>query len=159
MELFFLKLLDGALGTVKNLLMSKNKGFLSAVVGALGQFFYLMMMVKLVKVNNLTSIMLISLATFFGMYIPIFIANKMEKDKVWVYNITPDSNENGKEFADQVRENNIPVLTYKGYSRDMELVLCCKIFSESREKSKMIEEMIPEGFKYHVIETQNTIAA
>ena len=159
MELFILKLLDGVLGTVKSIFMLKNKGFLSALANGVSSFFYFTMMVKLIKVNSTSGIILISCATFLGTYIPILIAERMEKEKVYVFNITPDTNETGKDFADQVRDTNIPVLTYKGYNKSMELVLCCKIFSQSKEQSRLIENMMPENFKYHIVETQNVTAA
>lgn len=159
MELFFLKLFDVILGTVKGIFMHRNKVLLSALASSIATYFYLSMMVKLVKVNSFSGMILICLATFLGTYIPMIIAQRVEKDKVYVFNVTPDTNENGKAFADLIRENNIPILTYKGYNKSMELVLCCEIFSKSREQSKSIEEMIPDGFKYHVIETKNSIAA
>lgn len=136
-----------------------SKGLLSSIASGVSAFFYFTMMVKLIKVNSTSGIIIISFATFLGTYIPMAIAEKMEKEKVYVFNITPDTNENGKDFADQIREANIPVLTYKGYNKSMELVLCCKIFSQSKDQSKLIENMIPENFKYHVIETQNATAA
>lgn len=159
MELFVLKLLDGVLGTLKGIFMLKNKGLLSALAGTVGTFFYLTMVMQLIKVNTTSGILLICLATFLGTYIPMLIAKKIEKEKVYIFNITPDTNEKGKDFADQIRQANIPVLTYKGYNKSTELVLCCKIFSQSKEQSRLIANMIPTDFKYHVIETQNSIAA
>lgn len=159
MELFILKFLDCILGTGKGILLNKSQGFWASVISAIGTLFSLIVLVKIVRVNSIYGMIIISFATFLGTYIPIVVAKKIEKEKVFVFNITPDTNENGKMFADLIRENNIPVLTYKGYGDTIEQVLCCKIFSQSREESKLIENMIPEDFKYHVIETKNSIAA
>lgn len=157
LDLFFLKLLDGALGTIKNVFLYKNKIFLSAFFNAIGTSFYFLMVVKLVNGNPNEGIWIIALATFLGSYLPPYIMNKMEKDKVWIFDVTPDNNENGKQFADHVREKNIPVLTYKGFNGSREPVLCTKIFSQTKEHSKLIEELIPSKFKYHIMEIQNKV--
>ena len=156
MELFILKLLDGLLGTAKNIFLFKNKELLAALAGTISTFFYLTMMVKLVKIDGINGILIICAASFFGTYFPILFSKLIEKQKIYVYNITPDSNDNGKKFADNIRENNIPVLTYKGYNKEKESVLCCKIFSESKKQSSIISEMIPEEFMYYVSETKSS---
>ena len=158
MELFILKLLDSLLGTAKSIYLVKNKEILAAIAGTISTYFYLTMMVKLVKVSGNSGIIIICVASFMGTYFPILFSKMIEKQKVYVYNITPDTNENGKKFADDIRENNIPVLTYKGFSKEREQVLCCKIFSENKKQSSIISKMIPSGFKYYVSETKSAIS-
>jgi hypothetical protein len=157
MEVFFLKIMDCALSTIKSVFLYKNKNFLSSIFNALSTFFYMSMIVKMTKANDSLTIFIICLATFIGSYLPTFLLDKLEKDKVYIFVVTPDTNENGKEFADMIRENNIPIFTFKGYNENLEQVLCCKIFSESKKQSTLIENMIPEGFKYHVLETKNVV--
>lgn len=158
MELFFLKILDCMLGTAKGIFMNKNKVLVSALISAAATFFSLMMIVKIIKVNSISGMVIISMATFFGTCIPMYIAQRLEKDKIFVYNVTPDTNENGKTFADEIRENNISILTYKGYNKSMEPVLCSKIFSQSRIESRLIEDLMPDNFEYHVIEAKSMAA-
>lgn len=156
MELFLYKLLDCTFSTLKTILLYKNRKFLSAILNSMATFVYLTMMVKLVKDNNLVSVLLITLATFIGTYFPALLLERLEGDKVWIFNITPDTNENGKVFADKIRENNLPILTYKGFNDNKEPVLCSKVFSETKATSKLIESLIPDNFKYHILEVKAT---
>lgn len=155
LELFIYKLLDCTFSTLKTILLYKNKKLLSAILNSMATFVYLTMMVKLVKDNSLTSVFIITFATFIGTYFPALLLEKLEKDKVWIFNITPDTNERGKLFADIIRENNLPILTYKGFNDKKEPVLCSKVFSETKANSELIKNLIPDGFKYHIIEVKS----
>ena len=100
---------------------------------------------------------IVALATTIGSLISFYISKKFEKDQVWIFDITPDTNENGKEFADNIRENNMPIMTYIGFGTSKEKVLCSKIYSHSKEHSKLIQELIPNDFTYHISEVKNYI--
>ena len=115
------------------------------------------MVVEISKVNNIQGILIVSLAVFLGSYFPALLTNKFERDRAWIYNIQPNNNESGKKFCDIIRENNMPIETYKGYNNNLDLVLCSKIFSVNKKQSKLIESIIPENFKYHVVELKNYI--
>jgi len=115
------------------------------------------MVVEISKVNNIQGILIVSLAVFLGSYIPGVISNKFERDRAWTFDIIPENNELGKQFADKIREMNIPVHTYKGYNDKLELVLCSKVFSVNKNQSKLIEKLIPGNFKYHIVELKNFI--
>lgn len=115
------------------------------------------MVVQISKINNIQGILIVSLAVFLGSYIPGLISNKFERDRAWVFDIIPESNELGKQFADKIREMNIPIHTFKGYNDKLELVLCAKVFSMDKDQSRLISALIPENFKYHVVELKNYI--
>lgn len=159
MELFVFKLLDCILGTFRSIFTYKNKMLLSALFNALGTYFSLTMVVRLVKADSTSAVALICLAAFVGSYIPMLLHDRLEKEKVFVFHVTPDNTENGKSFADRVRQSNIPVFTFKGYNKYRDQVLCSKVFSQSKEESRLIKEMIPSAFKYHIIETKNYISS
>lgn len=89
-------------------------------------------------------------ATFLGTLLPGILIKKSERDKLYIYDITANNLENGKHFADIIREYNIPIKTYVSYDSDMKKVLSCKIYCPGRLESKIILESIPELFKYHV---------
>lgn len=154
LTLFILKLLDNCLSTLKTLLLVKNKNALSALANAIAQFFYLMMMVKLTQGSSTAGIVVICLSSFIGAYLPQLLFDKLSRDKVFIFDIIPPEKEDGEELADELRENNIPIQTYKGYNASKEKVLCVKVFSGSREESILIEQLIPKGFSYNIIETK-----
>lgn len=156
MDLFFLKLLDCILSTLKSIYLYKNKNFISALFNTIATGFYMLMIVKLSKSDSPIGILLICLATFLGSYIPAKFIDKTEKDKVFIFDVFPCDNQSGKDFADTIRSSNLAIVTYKGYSDNKELVLCSKVYSQSKEHSKLIESLIPNTFKYHVVEVKNS---
>lgn len=158
MIIFFLRIIDCAISAMKFLCLQKHKYFLAALLASIQSLFYLVVIIQLVRTdNNVGFIFLFCLATFLGNYIPLKIMQKREKQFVYVFDVVPDTNEKGKEFADSVREQNIPILTYKGFNKKLEPVLSCKIFSQNKAESKLIEQMIPAEFHYHVLETKSAI--
>ena len=150
-EVFLLKLLDVMLGTVKNAFFVRNKHFLASLLTAISTFTYFLIIVKILQINSFFSIALVSLVAFLGSYIPPIIMHKLEKAKVWVFDITPNSDEKGREFADNMRNKGFSVVTYKGYNKNKECVLCTKVFSKSKIHSKLIKKNIPKGFNWHIV--------
>ncbi|KKQ94795.1 MAG: hypothetical protein UT66_C0028G0025 [candidate division CPR2 bacterium GW2011_GWC1_39_9] len=150
-EVFLLKLLDVMLNTVRSAFFVRNKHFLASLLTAISTFTYFLIIVKLLQISSFFSIALVSLAAFLGSYIPPIIIRRLEKDKVWVFDITPNSNENGKEFANQMRNKGFSVVTYKSYNKGNECVVCSKVFSKNKTHSRLIKKNIPRGFKWHIV--------
>lgn len=147
---FILKMLDNFLSTAKTISINKEKYFLGALFNAVSTFFYLVAIVQLTKANSLHSIIAMCVATFIGTYLPGLMLKKSERDKLFIFDVTADTLERGKEFADIVRDNNIAIKTYSSYDSEMNKVLSCKIYSLTRSESKVINSLIPKEFKYHV---------
>lgn len=131
--------------------MIKDKGVLSSMVNGVATMAYMVIIV------DVETAFIVAIATTIGSLVSWMLSKKVEKDKVYIFDIIPDDNESGKEFADNIRENNVPIMTYIGFGEDMSKVLCSKIFSQSKENSKLIESLIPDSFKYHVSEVKNYI--
>jgi uncharacterized protein YebE (UPF0316 family) len=148
---FILKSLDCIFGTMKSIYLYKNKYFLSSTFSMLSTLFYFIAVVKAAVTNNPYVIGTVAIATLIGSYLPAKIMDMLEKDKVFIYDITSDTMESGKEFADTLREYNLPIRTMKVYNSQMEKVLNCKVYSDSKTTSKLIEDSIPETFKFSVI--------
>lgn len=147
---FILRILDNSLGTCKTIFISKGKYFLGALFNALSSFFYLFALVQLTKSNNIYSIIAMCLATFIGTYVPGKLIKKSERDKLFIFDITSDTLENGKEFADSVRRINIPIKTYMTYDSNMQKTLSCKVYCNTKEDSTAVEYLIKPNFKYNV---------
>lgn len=129
--------------------MIKDKGLASSIVNGVATMAYMLILV------DFKTALLVSLATSIGSYFSFRMVKKYEKDQVWIFDIAPDSNEKGKEFADTIRDNNIPIMTYIGFNKDKEKVVCSKIYSHSKEHSKLIENIIPDDFVYSVNEVRD----
>jgi hypothetical protein len=100
---------------------------------------------------------IVSIATLIGSQLSFTITNRFERDRVWIFDCTPYSRESGKQFADTIRNSNLGIITYEGYSSTKEKVICCKIYSESKQQSRLIESLIPDGFQYHIQEIKSYI--
>ena len=131
--------------------MIKGKGLASSLVNGLATMAYMLIIVDFNKALT------VALATTIGSYISFYVVERYEKDKVWIFDITPDNDTQGKEFADIIRDNNIPIMTYIGFNEPKEKVVCSKIYSHSKEQSKLIESFINDGFKYSVNEVKHYI--
>ena len=148
---FVYKSLDCVFNTLKTIYLYKNKYFLSSMFNTLSTIFYFIAVVKAATSNDIYVICAAGLATLVGSYLPAKIAEYLEKDKVFIYDITSDNFENGVTYADLLREQNLPVRTMKVYDKDMNRALNCKVYSESKTISKMIEDNMPPQFKFTVI--------
>lgn len=149
-QAFVLKLIDNGLATIKTIYLHKEKYFLGAVFNSLSTFFYLIAIVQIAKSNDIFSIIAMCLATFLGTYFPGIIIKKSERNKLFIFDVTADNLESGKEFADKIRDKNIAIKSYITYNEDLEKVLSCKIYSNNRDESKTINKLIPQNFKYNV---------
>ncbi|BAO04807.1 uncharacterized protein CBO05P1_088 [Clostridium botulinum B str. Osaka05] len=155
--LFILKLLDCAISTLKTLLLIKEKDFLSSICTALSQFFYLTLLVKITKNNSNLGIFVICLGALIGSYLPKFIVRRTDKDKTWIYEILPQSTQQSQEIADILRNNNLEVFTTKGYNFDVDKILTIKTFSNNKQESILIENLIPKDVSFHVMEVRKQL--
>ena len=147
---FLLKLIDNALATVKAIYIQKEKYMVSAIFNALSTFFYLVAIVQISKSSNLLSIVSMCLATFIGTYLPGIIIKKSEGDRLFIFDVTANDLEKGKQFADKIRELKIPIKTYSSYNSNMNKVLTCKVFCATKDDSQIVLDIMPETFEYYI---------
>lgn len=150
---FIYKIMDNALSTLKSIFLHKQQYLLSSIFSATSTFFYMVAMVNAIKDNSLWSIIAMCVATFLGSYIPAKIIERKEGDKLYVYDITTDDYEEGKVFANNIREMNVPVKTSTIYNDKQEKVIEVKVFCSTKAESSMIKELIG-SYKYHAYVAQ-----
>lgn len=146
---FLCKIADNALSTLKNIYLHKGRYFLSSIFSAIGTFFYMVAIVNAVKDNSLNSILSMCIATFLGSYLPAKFVERMEKDKLFVYEITTDSFEGGLELIDELKDLNIPFKSTTTYNTKIEKVMEIKVFCSTKVESAMIKDILDEDYKYH----------
>lgn len=146
---FVCKIIDNALSTLKTLCLQKGNYFASSLFNAGSTFFYMVAIVNSIKDNSLGSIFAMCLATFLGSYLPARVVDKMEEDKLYIYDITSSTFEEGIEIADTIRELNIPIKTSATYDSKLDKVLEIKVFCSTKQESLMVKEIIKDDFKYH----------
>ena len=148
--IFIIKLFDNMLGTCKSVYLAKEQYIKASIFNALSTFFYFIAIVQLTKTNSLLSILAICLATFIGTYASGKLIRKQEGDRLYIFRITSDNLENGIKFADTVRDNNIAIHTTTGYDKSMNKTLFCEIYCTTKEESRIVTNLIPCEFKYHI---------
>ena len=146
---FVCKMMDNALSTLKNIFLHRGNFFASSLFSAAGTFFYMVAMVNAIKDNSLWSIIAMCIATFLGSYIPAKVVERMEDDKLFVYEITSHTFDEGLELADTIRDMNIPIKTTSIYDKKLDKVLEIKVFCSTKNESSIIKELIKDNFKYH----------
>ena len=146
---FLCKIMDNALSTLKNIFLHKGKYFESSLFSAAGTFFYMVAIVNAVKDNSLWSIVAMCVATFLGSYLPAKMVERMEKDQLYVYDITANTFEEGLELIDSIKDLNIPFKSYTTYNDKLDKVIAIKVFCGTKTESLMIKEIIDENYKYH----------
>lgn len=150
---FVCKILDNALSTLKSIYLHKQKYFISSAFNAISTFFYMVAMVNVVKDNSFNSIMALCVATFLGSYIPAKVIEKHEDDKLYVYDITTDGYEEGIDFANGLRELDLPIKTNTIYNDNKEKVVEVKVFCSTKAESIMVKELIG-NYKYYAYVAQ-----
>ena len=146
---FISKIMDNALSTLKTMSLHKGKYFASAMFNAASTFFYMTAIVNTIKDNSFGSIIAMCIATFLGSYLPAKFVEKMEKDKLFVYEITTNTFEEGLELIDEIKDMNNPFKSSTIYNNDLEKVMELKIFCSTKIESAMIKDIINNNYKYH----------
>jgi|GEM_PF-1157780 len=147
---FLLKLIDNTLGTMKTICLSREKFFFSSLLAAMSTTVYMIAVVRIAKSDGILSIIAICTATFIGTLVPGLIAKKSEKDRLFIFDITADNMDSGKEFADILRSANIATKTSVVYDNMMKKTLSIKAYCANRSESKVVNEIIYPNFKYNV---------
>lgn len=151
---FICKMLDNALGTLKNIYLTKEKYLVSSLFSAASTFFYMVAVVNTIKDSSFGSIIALCVATFLGSYIPAVIVKSKEDDKLYVFEVTSNTFDEGIELADSIKELNIAIKTVVSYDANTNKVLTCKIYCSTKAESIMVKEIIGEH-KYHAYVAQD----
>jgi uncharacterized protein YebE (UPF0316 family) len=149
--IFMFKTLDCVFSTLKSIFLYKGQHFASSMCGTFAVVMYTISLLYTFNSNDAAGLFAIGIATFIGSYLPAKFMEKLEKDQLWVYEITSDTLETGKSFADELREINIPVSTTAVRDKNLNKVLLCKAYSQSKTDSRCIESLIPGAFKFSII--------
>lgn len=145
--LFIVKLFDCAFGVLKTMFIVKDKYFFAAVCASLSVVFFVYSAQQSGEYVYVT----IFLATFLGNYLPPKVLNYLKKDKLFIYEVMSNDLTTGKEFADKLRAYNLQLSTNVCFNNELKKVVSCRIYSQSKATSRLIEESIPDSFNYNII--------
>lgn len=155
--LFVFKTLDSVLSNLKTYLLIKDKPFYAALANVFSYLFYILLMKQLMTSNDKNTIIITLIAVFIGTWAQT-IFSKFEKAKVWKISITPKEEKIGEQIFETMRAANIPTRGTKYITDDGVEVLVVDIFSETKETSIIIKDLLHPYFdkiKYNIIPIQN----
>ena len=150
-----MKFSDCALSTLKTVFLVKNQFFISSILNSLSAALFIFVadtMANAPSDQKLWIAGIVFLANLTGGYLPPKLVKRMESDKLFVYVITPQSFEEGKDLADDLRAHNIPVSTTVVYGQYMNKTLDIKAYAQGNEEPRIIRRHLDDTMKWHVIE-------
>lgn len=156
LAVYLMKFSDCALSTLKTVFLVKNQFFISSILNSLSAALFIFVadtMANAPSDQKLWIAGIVFLANLTGGYLPPKLVKRMESDKLFVYVITPQSFEEGKDLADDLRAHNIPVSTTVVYGKYMNKTLDIKAYAQGKEESRIISRHLDDTMKWHVIET------
>lgn len=154
-SVFIMKFLDCALSTTKTVFLVRNQFFVSSVFNSLSAALFIFVadaMANAPADQKLWIAAIVFLANLTGGYFPPKLIDRLESDKLFVYVVTPDTFENGKQFADDLRMHNIPVSTSVGYNEALKKVLTVKAYAQSKQESRIVSRHLTDSMKWHIVE-------
>jgi uncharacterized protein YebE (UPF0316 family) len=142
LTLSIVKIIDNVISTEKTLLTQKNRALAASILVAISQFLFYILISEVVEDNNITSMIVVSIASGVGSYIAFYINNKFSKETVYINIITSNHNEQIKAFGDHMRAEGIKVVTMPSYGDDIEKTLTALVFADTRNQSKLIDKYV-----------------
>ena len=152
---FLMKFSDCALSTAKTVFLVKGNFFMSSVLNSLAAALFIFVADLMANAENDLKIYIaatVFLANLLGGYLPPLLIDKLEKDRLYVFNITSASLDEGFELADTLRALDIPVNTTITYNKKLEKVVNCTAYASTKEQSKTIHSMLNGNIKYNIIQ-------
>ena len=156
LAVYLMKFSDCALSTLKTVFLVKNQFFISSILNSLSAALFIFVADTMANAPSDQKLWIageVFLANLTGGYLPPKLVKRMESDKLFVYVITPQSFEEGKDLADDLRAHNIPVSTTVVYDKYMNKTLDIKAYAQGKEESRIISRHLDDTMKWHVIET------
>ena len=155
LAVYAMKFSDCALSTLKTVFLVKNQFFVSSILNSLSAALFIFVadaMANAPADQKLWIAGIVFLANLTGGYLPPKLVDRMESDKLFVYVITPQSFEEGKILADDLRAHNIPVSTTVVYDNYMNKTLDIKAYAQGKQESRIISHHLDDSMKWHIIE-------
>ena len=142
LTLSIVKIIDNIISTEKTLLTQKNKAIAASILVTISQFLFYILIAQVVEDNNITSMIVVSIASGIGSYIAFYINNKFSKETVYINIVTSNDKDKMKAFGDHMRAEGIKVVTMPTYGDEIEKTLTALVFANTRNQSKLIDQYI-----------------
>lgn len=140
--------------TVKSILTIKSTPFVAGVVSALSYTVNAVVIKFTDRVDIITIIITAFLANLLGVWITRLVLDKIEKQKLWVYNATVRGTELGvRNIRESMKSQHNIHSTYEEISKDN--LYSMRFFAYTKEQSKIIRSKLENiDAKYYIVEAR-----
>lgn len=149
--IFLFKTFDCAFSTLKNIFLYKGRHFIQAFCVTMANLMNAVSLLYVFNSDFWSGLIALGLATFIGSYVPSRLMDHLEKDKLYVYEITSDTLEAGHDFILVLQNNNIAFTYDPIKDKNLNDVLRFNLYSETKKQSTIIEGLRPRTFKYNCV--------
>ena len=141
--LFFMKMLDNALGTAKTILIQRNRCFLAGVSLGLSNFLYLCITKNIVSADSNLALIVVSVASAVGCWIAIVASNRLSKDRTYVNVIMSDNKAAMQDLRDFLALHHITNVAADSYTLDWNTkTITVTAYADTKDQSRLINEYL-----------------
>lgn len=144
LEKFLYKFFDKFLSTSKNILLIKNQLVASSIVDALAFIIVIQVTKKMVSASTMQDYLIFALAVFFGNIFSGFALKKFDKDKEWLHMVQFNNRKDGKECLDNIRRQNINVISFNSYNDVLENTISAYIKTINKNEARIVSDILKD---------------
>lgn len=152
------KFIDDVLFAFTNILTYKENKIGASIVRMANTFVFFFVVSKMLSSNNITTILIISIASGLGRYLSFYVDKLLTKDSNWLLIVNYKGDKKDLQPSiDELRNMNIDVFSFKTYHEDDNSSLSLKILSHDRQTTKIVKGLLPSGVNINVVELKEYI--
>jgi len=143
--LAIIKIFDNILLTAKSLTTYQNKKFISAILVAVSQVMFYIVIKQVIADTSTTSIMVVAVSSGIGTYIAFLINDRFQKDILYMNIITNTDIQWMFDLNDYLIDNKIKCVLNNSLTRSKKDTYSLTIFANTKQQSKLIDKYLEES--------------
>ena len=141
-KIFAIKFLDKFTSTTRNILLIRHKVLLSAFVDCIGFIMAVFIIKAMNKANTIEEFGVMCLSVFLADLFSNWLVGKFDKDKDWLYIVQIENRDDAKRVFDEVRNNNLQIITNNSYTSELDQTLSASIKTSNKSESKILLDLL-----------------
>lgn len=137
-----IKIFDNVIGTIKNILIYKNKKLWTSILVVISQFLFYLVVQSVASDDSLTTIFVISICSGVGTYIAMFANDRIQKEATFTNILTCSCEDSITELCDHLLKNKIKYIPVDSYDRESKPTKTVMAFAATRHESTLIDEFL-----------------
>ena len=137
-----IKVFDNIIGTVKNILIYKNKKLWTSILVVITQFLFYFVIQMVATDDSFDAILVISICSGIGTYIAMFANDRLQKEATYTNILTCSCEDSITDLCDYLLRHNIKYIPVDSYNRENKPTKTVLAFAATRYESKLIDEFI-----------------